>query len=278
MKAWRYPVPVLSSRDDGLYEPSALSHTTKRHIYDRWVASGKPHNFICSQCREPANLILCGTCCRSYHLSCLSPADLPKDPAHFYCPSCKTSNWDHSPPKFEPSTSSHVSGASTPTGRGGPARVIHPSRSLGTSPGSRLGLSQRTSNSMQSTNVASPTTEAAAMFSQPPEAFDPSMLTRAREFLLAHGGFSDSQEFSVDLLLKLGSMISELEFHRDQTQELVSENAHLRQDNANIRAYLDSNLSTGRPAANSGGDRSMIPRPSADTTGKSWDRILMDLI
>ncbi|KAL4972376.1 hypothetical protein BDW66DRAFT_154791 [Aspergillus desertorum] len=110
-----------------------------------------------------------------------------------------------------------------------------------------------------------------------PDAFDPSILSRARDFLRTHGGFPESQEFSMDLLLKLGAMMTELDFHREQVQELASENAHLRQDNANIRAYMDSNLRTGKPFG-PGGDISEISRPSSDTTGKSWDRIVMDLI
>ncbi|RDW65727.1 PHD finger protein [Aspergillus mulundensis] len=109
-----------------------------------------------------------------------------------------------------------------------------------------------------------------------PDAFDPNTLYRARDFLRANGAFPESQ-YSMDLLLKLGGMMSELDFHRSRTQELLSENAHLRQDNANLRAYLDSNLATGKPAA-PGGDTSQIPRPSSDTAGKSWDRIVMDLI
>ncbi|KAL6238416.1 hypothetical protein BDW75DRAFT_237514 [Aspergillus navahoensis] len=110
-----------------------------------------------------------------------------------------------------------------------------------------------------------------------PDLFDPSILSRARDFLRTHGGFPDHQEFSMDLLLKLGAMMTELDLHRDQIQELASENARLRQDNANIRAYLDSDLRTGKPFG-PGGDFSEISRPSSDTTGKSWDRIVMDII
>jgi hypothetical protein len=130
--------------------------------------------------------------------------------------------------------------------------------------------------SLQSSRVVTPAANT-PMFSAP-DALDPSMLTRAREFLPIHGSFPENQEFSLELLLKLGSMMTELDFHRQQVQELASENSHLRQDNANIRAYLDSNLATGKPAANAMPDRSNIPRPSADTSGKSWDRIVMDLI
>ncbi|KAL4998482.1 glycosyl hydrolase family 92-domain-containing protein [Aspergillus recurvatus] len=75
-----------------------------------------------------------------------------------------------------------------------------------------------------------------------PDAFDPSILSRARDFLRTHGAFPEPQEFSMDLLLKLGAMMTELDFHRDHVQELAAENAHLRQDNANIRARDDKIL------------------------------------
>ncbi|KAL3447264.1 hypothetical protein BJX65DRAFT_308322 [Aspergillus insuetus] len=236
-----------------------LSATEQTQIYKKWIASGKPHNFICSSCQKPENLLYCGTCSRSYHALCLSRSDLPLESDQFFCPPCKTSS------TIVSAVSSNPSRASTPI-------ASHPMRII--SPGNHL--QSPTQRSLQSSRVVTPAA-GASTFSAP-DALDPSMLTRAREFLQIHGSFPEHQEFSLELLLKLGSMMTELDFHRQQVQELASENSHLRQDNANIRAYLDSNLATGKPAANAVPDRSNIPRPSADTSGKSWDRIVMDLI
>ncbi|KAL4923149.1 PHD finger protein [Aspergillus undulatus] len=135
------------------------------------------------------------------------------------------------------------------------------------------GLTQATPHEMQAESAADGSVAPLEL-----EAFDPSILTMAREFLRSQGGFPESQDFSPDFLLKLGSMMTELELQRERVQELVAENGQLRQDNANIRTYLDSNLATGRPAVPQGSDLSFIRRPSPDTTGKTWDRIVMDLI
>ncbi|KAL2858553.1 hypothetical protein BJY01DRAFT_241881 [Aspergillus pseudoustus] len=238
----------------------SLSATEQTQIYKRWVASGKPHNIICSTCQKPDNLLHCGTCSRSYHALCLSRSDLSTEASQFSCPPCKSSFTNNS------ATSSNPSHASTPTANH-PFRITSPSNVL-QSPAQR---------SLQSSRVVTPAAGDAALFSAP-DALDPGMLPRAREFLQAYGGFPEHQEFSLELLLKLGSMMTELDFHRQQVQELASENSHLRQDNANIRAYLDSDLATGRPAGTPVADLSTISRPSADTAGKSWDRIVMDLI
>ncbi|KAL2817558.1 hypothetical protein BJX63DRAFT_102123 [Aspergillus granulosus] len=238
-----------------------LSAIEKTQIYKKWIASGKPHNIICSACQKPDNLLQCGTCSRSYHALCLSRSDLASESSQFSCPPCKTSFTSDSAQTSDPSR------ASTPIANH-PFRITSPSGVL-QSPAQR---------SLQNSHVVTPAPGGASMISGP-DALDPRMLTRAREFLQVYGGFPESQEFSLELLLKLGSMMTELDFHRRQVRGLASENSNLRQDNANIRAYLDSNLATGRPPAGTPvADLSIIPRPSADTAGKSWDRIVMDLI
>ncbi|KAL3455515.1 hypothetical protein BJX64DRAFT_67027 [Aspergillus heterothallicus] len=238
----------------------SLSATEQTQIYKRWVASGKPHNIICSACQRPDNLLHCSTCSRSYHALCLSRSEL-SEASQFACPPCKTSFCNRS------ATFSNPSRGSTPIANHS-SRITSPSNQL-QSPGPR---------SLQSSRVVTPASGGGLSMFSAADALDPSMLTRAREFLHVHGGFPEQQEFSLELLLKLGSIMTELDYHRQQVQELASENSHLRQDNANIRAYLDSNLATGRPAGTPITDFSPIPRPSADTTGKSWDRIVMDLI
>ncbi|KAL4737200.1 hypothetical protein BDV11DRAFT_192243 [Aspergillus similis] len=242
------------------------SEAENHPLYKHWLDSGKPHNVICSECRGPNNLIFCQTCCRSYHGSCLPASDSAIETSQFRCPACLAGRWDHAAQMLNQLTSPATSRSATPFVRAPNSGIISPAAemasSVHTTPTARSGI-QTPFRIMD--NAATP------------DAFDPSILSRARDFLRAHGGFPESQEFSMDLLLKLGAMMTELDFHRDQVQELASENAHLRQDNANIRAYLDSNLRTGRPFG-PGGDFSDISRPSSDTTGKSWDRIVMDLI
>lgn len=233
-----------------------------------FAASGKPHNIICSSCHKPNNLVSCESCCRSYHASCLSPPDVPTQSMRFYCPACSSGQWSRSP-----STVGTPTTISPEPSRSGTPIVRSTTRGIMTPP-QPISLTQSTRTTPHKMQALYPDGRAMPV----PNVFDPHILTRAQEFLHTHGGFPESQEFSADLLLKLGSMMAELDLHRERVQELASENTHLRQDNANIRAYLDSNLMTGMPIAPSGGDLSSIQRPPTDTTGKSWDRIVMDLI
>ncbi|KAL4783322.1 hypothetical protein BJX76DRAFT_258763 [Aspergillus varians] len=248
-------------------DPSTLSPLQKQLLYKQWIGSGRPHHIVCSECREPNNLVLCESCCRSYHASCLSPSDFPTPSVQFHCPACSSGQWDCSSSTVRPSTSPEVSRSGTP--------AIHPTMDI-LSPREPMANpipSARTSP--QTMQAPSPATDHTVL---PTNTFDPSILSRAREFLVTDGGFPKGQEFSVNFLLKLGAMMTDLDLHRGRAEELVLENEHLRQDNANIRAYLDSNLATGKPVARPGGDSSAITIPSPDTAGKSWDRIVMDLI
>lgn len=188
----------------------------------------------------------------------------------FYCPACSSGQWSRSTSTVgTPATvSPEASRSSTPVLRSTTRGTMSPPQPIGS-------LTQSTRTTPHKVQAPS---SAGGRAMPVPNVFDPRILTRAEEFLRSHGGFTESQEFSADLLLKLGSMMAELDLHRERVSELASENAHLRQDNANVRAYLDSNLTTGMPIAPPGGDISAIQRPSTDTTGKSWDRIVMDLI
>ncbi|KAL4945506.1 hypothetical protein BDV06DRAFT_26359 [Aspergillus oleicola] len=247
---------------------SAPVQRAQHPIYAHWIESGRPHNAICSECRKPNDLVLCTTCCRSYHRSCLSPVSLSAQSAPFQCPACCSGQWSRSLASSDDlSTFVNASQPGTPMTHSATKGVRSPA-----APMAAPGSTQATPHEMQAASAAD-------SLVAPFDAFDPSILTRAREFLRTQGGFPESQDFSPDFLLKLGSIMTELEFQRERAQELVSENAQLRQDNANIRTYLDSNLATGRPVVNNAGnDLSFIRRPSPDTTGKTWDRIVMDLI
>ncbi|KAL3480778.1 hypothetical protein BJX99DRAFT_204552 [Aspergillus californicus] len=244
------------------------SNVTESDIYQKWLALGKPHMFICFQCREPGNMIPCSTCCRSYHKSCLSlGTQFPASKADFHCPACRVRDWHRTPPTSERLISTNAPDSSTPIVCGGQNGVGTVDSMVPLS-SRRLDFSQPGSHGPRSTS----------MVSSPPVSLDPSVYAQARELLLRYGHFPESQQFSMDLLMKLGSMMNELDARKQQVQDAMAENAHLRQDNSNIRAYLDLNLATGRPTASSNGDLSSISRPSADTEGKSWDRIVIDLI
>lgn len=188
----------------------------------------------------------------------------------FYCPACSSGQWSRSSSAVgTPATvSPEASRSGTPVVHSTTRDIMSPAQPMGRSTQS----TQATPHRMHAPSSVDGRAEPV------PNVFDPRILTRAQEFLRTHGGFPESQEFSADFLLKLGSMMAELDLNRERVQELASENTHLRQDNANIRAYLDSNLLTGMRIAPPGGDISSIQRPSTDTTGKSWDRIVMDLI
>jgi hypothetical protein len=66
--------------------------------------AGSPHNYVCYECRKPYDLICCKTCCRAYHIDCLSskPAENPvQDPSkdhEWHCDACKRRKWDTNPP------------------------------------------------------------------------------------------------------------------------------------------------------------------------------------
>ncbi|KAL4808122.1 hypothetical protein BDV18DRAFT_96189 [Aspergillus unguis] len=233
-------------------------------IYNQWIESGKPHNIVCSKCHGPKNLVHCTTCARSYHTSCL-PSTGSWMQSAFYCPACRAGRWN----------GSQVSGSlASPQHRQlGTPVVRSPEQSIPAS----LPRDRGRASGQPEPHSTTPS-GTSHYYVSAPDPFDPGLVTRAQDFLRTHGGFPESEDFSPHLLLSLGSIMSELQSHREQVKELMSENAHLRQDNANIRAYLDSSLELGRPWTRPVNNIESIPRPSNDTAGKSWDRIVMDLI
>ncbi|OGM40082.1 PHD finger domain protein [Aspergillus bombycis] len=109
------------------------------------------------------------------------------------------------------------------------------------------------------------------------------VLTRARNLLVDYGQLYADKDIRPELLLKLASMMTELEAQQSlqqEVQELRAENAALRNENANFRAYFTSRLPTNEPIINSSATSTapVFPKLSSDTSGKSWDRIVMDLI
>ncbi|GAB1197650.1 hypothetical protein APSETT444_006951 [Aspergillus pseudonomiae] len=109
------------------------------------------------------------------------------------------------------------------------------------------------------------------------------VLSRARNLLVDYGQLYADKDIRPELLLKLASMMTELEAQQSlqqEVQELKMENAALRNENANFRAYFTSRLPTNEPIINSSSTSTppIFPKLPSDTSGKSWDRIVMDLI
>ncbi|PIG85500.1 PHD finger domain protein [Aspergillus arachidicola] len=109
------------------------------------------------------------------------------------------------------------------------------------------------------------------------------VLSRARNLLVDYGQLDADKDIRPELLLKLASMMTELEAQQSlqqEVQELKAENVALRNENANFRGYFTSRLPTNEPMINSSSNiiPPIFPRPSSDTSGKTWDRIVMDLI
>lgn len=235
---------------------------------------------VCSQCRNPENLLPCETCCRSYHVACLPPASASVSNGHFYCPSCKQNQWDQSPPQFENTPSSNASRSSTPSVNSS-ARMASPrnkdkaSGSLGSTVLGTQNLPARPAANMESERY-----HQLSEITAPPQ-YD--LVARARNFLLEYGQFPPSQEFRLDLLLHLGTMMAEAEsYHsvQQELQELKDENSSLRCSNANLRACFSSNQSSQLPMVHFPPSHlpPILPGPSGVTSEKSWDRIVTDLI
>ncbi|GMG01536.1 hypothetical protein BDV35DRAFT_256481 [Aspergillus flavus] len=250
------------------------------------LGAGKPHNLVCSGCRYPGNLLLCETCCRSYHGSCLPSQDASLLTGSFHCPSCRHKRWDQSPPQFDRSApSSNASRGSTP-GVNGYSRVTS-SREYASIDGRRtLTALGPLAGPTQVLSIRSPpdvdrhqSSEDHGNFATP----ETDVLSRARNLLVDYGQLDADKDIRPELLLKLASMMTELEAQQSlqqEVQELKAENVALRNENANFRGYFTSRLPTNEPMINSSSNiiPPIFPRPSSDTSGKTWDRIVMDLI
>lgn len=84
-----------------------------------------------------------------------------------------------------------------------------------------------------------------------------------------------------EFMHQLGLMMKEVESHRSLLGKMAilrEEFDRIQTENVQIRTYLDSRLPSMEPRLASPPAFSLIPRPSADTTGKSWDSIILNLI
>ncbi|KAE8132726.1 hypothetical protein BDV38DRAFT_287443 [Aspergillus pseudotamarii] len=250
------------------------------------LGAGKPHNLVCSGCRNPGNLILCETCCRSYHTHCLPSQDASILTGPFYCPSCRHKRWDQSPPQFDRSAaSSNASRSSTP-GANCYSRVTSPREYApidGRRPLASLGPLAGPTQVQSIRSSADVDRQQSSEHHRNFATLETDILSRAKNLLVDYGQLDADKDIRPELLLKLASMMSELEVQQSlqqEVQELKAENVALRNENANFRAYFTSRLPTNEPLINSSSINPLpiLPRPPSDTDGKSWDRIVMDLI
>ncbi|OKO90329.1 hypothetical protein PENSUB_13462 [Penicillium subrubescens] len=93
----------------------------------------------------------------------------------------------------------------------------------------------------------------------------------------------DRQDMSgnPDFIYQLHSMMQEVQSHRSLLQKaavLREEFSRVQTENIQIRTYLNSRLPSREPTFLTPSTFSPIPRPSPDTSGRSWDSIVLDLI
>ncbi|KAL1966213.1 hypothetical protein VTN77DRAFT_4765 [Rasamsonia byssochlamydoides] len=242
---------------------SSLADHSQNLIHQEWIKAGKPHNFICSTCRKPGNLIYCTTCCRSYHLPCLSAPPVPEELANWSCPACRerqdvmaavtNAPFDSASPM---ATRSNTPGSGSVTAKSSPQMHYQPSISAHST-----ALSHGADDSFE----------------------------RERKFLIEYGDFPPHQEFKRDLLVQLRRLIQGVELHaptRRELDALRSENARLRKENAQLKASVKSRwmhhgslYGVRRSPSASRADTSLDSIEALkppDVSEKSWDRIITD--
>lgn len=224
----------------------------------------------------PDQLLFCETCCRSYHTGCLALSEVAVFPGSFHCPSCRDKSWDRLPPQFSRRSSPNVSRSTTPSGRdrsrrGSPSRLAKTS-GHGSPIASGPPLASFTGPSDHASSNEWQVVHGAEQRSDHPS----QALSQARSFLIENG--AASQEHNTVILYRIADMIEQLESQQrllQEMRELREENMRLHHVNRELRAYAHSR-SPHESAVNS--PMPNIPRPAADTSGKSWDRIVMDLL
>ncbi|KAJ5679916.1 Zinc finger PHD-finger [Penicillium macrosclerotiorum] len=268
---------------------SILSGSEQSRIYHDWVEGGKPHHFVCSECRLPEKLIGCTTCCRSYHASCLS---LPGNQmaGYFYCSACKEQAWDRVPPSPPPPL---LSQPLTPDTRGAPRE---------NTPDSSESLFSKTNH--RAGDGHPPTSQSPPMVSRRPMSGIPSMQTDAYEHgpllqqpapisdlyphLLAY--LSDSRPprsssaasaVQPEFFYQLDLMMREVQAYRallDKTATLREEFARVQTENIQLRTYLNARLPLQEPTFSGASTCVSTPRPLPETSGRSWDSIVLDIM
>lgn len=260
-----------------------MTHPPNHSLYtytDDILAAGKEHVFVCSGCYLPENLIGCETCCRSYHAQCLPSTAAPIPLDSFHCPSCKAKGWDRAPPSLPvPPSSSNTSRDATPIA---PSGFISPS--YGSATGSSRASPWTGMNNMPGiTSAFKYVPEGADAFEHDHLSTNLSPITDMYPHILALLAQPDTQDVTrrPEFIHQLHLMIQEVQSHRSLLQKaavLREEFSRVQTENIRIRTYLNSRLPSREPTFSTPSTFSPLPRPTPDTSGKSWDSIVLDLI
>lgn len=245
-----------------------------------YLAAGKEHVFVCSGCYLPENLIGCETCCRSYHPRCLPTTAAPMPQESFHCPSCKAKGWDRVPPSLPaPTSSPRPSRDTTPVASSG---ITTPSYGDTSSSGRASPWAGMTSISGISAAYGFVPEDTDA-FEHDHLSINLSPITEMYPHilaLLAQPGMQDVTR-QPDLIRQLHLMMQEVQSHRSLLQKttvLREEYSRVQTENLQLRTYLNSRLPSREPSFSTPSSFSSIPRPAPDTSGRSWDSIVLDLI
>ncbi|CEO59726.1 hypothetical protein PMG11_04391 [Penicillium brasilianum] len=261
-------------------KPNGLPEQEQSRIYHDWITAGKEHVFVCSGCYLPENLIGCETCCRSYHAQCLPDTASPMPLDGFHCPSCKSKGWDRAPPSLPALPSSlNTSRDATPTAASG---FIPPSYGSASS-SSRASPWTGTSNMPVITSALDLVPESADAFEHNHLTANISPITDMYPHILAFLAQPDAQDVTrrPEFFHQIHSMMQELQSHRSMLQKaavLREEFSRVQTENIQIRTYLNSRLPSREPTFSTPSTFSPVPRPTPDTSGRSWDSIVLDLI
>lgn len=221
----------------------------------------------------------CETCCRSYHAQCLPTTAPPMPLASFHCPSCKAKGWDRAPPSLPATSSSSTSRDPTPTA---PSSFVLPSY-RGASGSARASPWPGMSNIPGISSAMDFVPEGTDAFEHDHSSSNLSPITDMYPHILALLAQPDGQDVTrhPEFIYQLHCMMQEVQSHRSLLQKaavLREEFSRVQTENIQIRTYLNSRLPSREPTFSTLSTFSPIPRPSPDTSGRSWDSIVLDLI
>jgi len=275
------------------WRKTVLSESEQSRIYRDWISrfiphfscrahidilislvdAGKPHNFVCSGCRLPENLIGCETCCRAYHRQCLS-ANLVSE--FFHCPSCKQKTWNRAPPLPPPSLASTVSPDATP------GNSFQRTEPLVKETPSIQGSPMTGYNTPECAESTAPPGKGDDFEAEYPDDLPPvfEMYSQVLAHLYQPDANRGASVLQPEFLHQLNLMVREVESRRSLLQRMTTlreEFSRVQTENMQLRADLNAHLPRARDFTSTP-NLSRFPRPSADTVGKSWDTIVMDFI
>ncbi|OOQ87273.1 hypothetical protein PEBR_17606 [Penicillium brasilianum] len=241
-------------------KPNGLPEQEQSRIYHDWITAGKEHV--------------------SYHAQCLPNTASPMPLDGFHCPSCKSKGWDRAPPSLPALPSSlNTSRDATPTAASG----FIP-RSYGSASGSsRASPWAGTSNMPVITSALEFVPEGADAFEHNHLTANISPITDMYPHILAFLAQPDAQDVTrrPEFFHQIHSMMQEVQSHRSMLQKaavLREEFSRVQTENIQIRTYLNSRLPSREPNFSTPSTFSPVPRPTPDTSGRSWDSIVLDLI